>query len=57
MTFKEGCEVCAYNYEYGWLEALRAALMDIVTSPEIETALKVINRRIKAQDRIVERGA
>jgi len=54
MTFKEGCDKCDWNYEYGWIEALRAALMIVISSPDSDSILKALSAKIKSQEEILE---
>jgi len=54
MSFREGCDKCAWNYEYAWIEALRAALMIVISSPDGDSILEALTARIKSQEEILE---
>ena len=61
MSFKEGCVNCDWNYETGWIEALRAALVIVASLPDNDTVwnhessiLKALSAKIKDQEQILE---
>ena len=58
MSFKEGCVNCDWNYETGWIEALRAALIIVVSLPDndsiLEAAILALSAKIKDQEQILE---
>ena len=54
MSFKEGCVNCDWNYETGWIEALRAALVIVASLPDNDSILKALSAQIKDQEQILE---